>query len=400
MKISATIVTTVFSALCAIAIIAGVWGFLTGNGAVSALVAAVVLLVAAQLILFFVFNADTVGKQQTPQALAAMNARLDKIENSIDHLSRSQLARPVPPSPVLEEPSPARPQRTWPEQAVPPEQDTVPTAALETVRQMLPDEEPAVPETFQGPRYLDDRHLSLYLEPIIDISTMATVFYRAELALQTEQAERIKVSLLETEISDAGDGAAMDMKLFTRLGPVIDRLAAKGKVNGVICPVSKHSFANEAFLRELTSYLQHYPELARVVVIEITQANLARLSDDGMAGLAFLAQAGATFCLGGAGLESPDLDSLSSLGFRYLDMDYTDNVNRYGWPAFSADGPAVQLHEIANRYDIKIIGSGLKRKSQYDALNNFIHYGRGPAFSPARLVRTDFAESAVRAKAA
>ncbi len=372
MKNRQTAQKILFAGLCATAIFTGLWALITGSGAVPILVAGVMLLVAAQLV-FFLMVSGRSAENNSPEILKTIEARLGNLEKQIRRLSRL---------------------RALPDQD---STETRPAVALEREAEMVT-EVPAQP--FSGPAYLNDQRLSLYLEPVVDISSRITMFYRAELAFETKRSGKIRVSDMAGEISKAGHSADVDMRLFNRLGPVIAKLAERGRLAGVICPMSQYSFSNQKFLEELTLYLKQHPELARVLVIEISQKNLADLSQEGMAGLAFLAQIGATFCLGGAGLESPDLGSLASLGFRYLDLDYEDNVARYGLQAFGANGPGVQLRDAAQKVDVQLVGSGLVRKSQCDALNHIIQFGRGAMFSAPRLVRADFARQNTQNKAA
>ncbi|VAV88315.1 hypothetical protein MNBD_ALPHA08-2002 [hydrothermal vent metagenome] len=375
MKNGKTAQKILFAGLCAIAIFTGLWALLTGSGAVALLVAGVMFLIAAQLILFVVMSGKS-AESHDPEILKSIEARLGNLEKQIRRLSR---LRALPDQNNTEASS----------TPVMPTLERAPDVAAEV---------PAQP--FSGPAYLNDQRLSLYLEPVVDISSRVTMFYRAELAFETGSSGKIRIADMAGKISNAGHSADVDMKLFNRLGPVITKLAEKGRLAGVICPMSQHSFSNQVFLEELTLYLKQYPDLARVLVIEISQENLANLSQEGMAGLAFLAQIGATFCLGGAGLESPDLDSLASLGFRYLDLDYTDNVARYGLQAFDTNRTAAQLRDTAQKVDIQLIGSGFTRKSQCDALNHIIKFGRGTVFSAPRLVRADFARQNTQNKAA
>jgi len=371
MKNAKTAQKILFAGLCAIAIFTGLWALLTGSGAVAILVAGVMFLVAAQLILFVVMSGRS-AENHDSEILKTIEARLGNLEKQIRHLSRL---------------------RALPDQN---NTETPPTPVMPTLERVA--EVPAQP--FSGPAYLNDQRLSLYLEPVVDISSRITMFYRAELAFESDRSGKIRISDMADEISNAGHSADVDMKLFNRLGPVIAKLAEKGRLAGVICPMSQHSFSNQVFLEELTLYLKQYPDLARVLVIEISQENLADLSQEGMAGLAFLAQIGATFCLGGAGLESPDLNSLSSLGFRYLDLDYTDNIARYGLQAFDISRTAAQLRDTAQKVDIQLIGSGFAHKNQCDALNHIVKFGRGTVFSAPRLVRADFARQNTKNKAA
>lgn len=395
MSVNKTAISIVFAVLCATAIFTGMWGFLTGGSAVYALIAAIMLLVAAQLILFFV-QIDQRKDHEPTVAYDTIVERLERIENNVARTARTaSLARADMPA---ELPHLQNPPQMSDSAATHSSVETGMAGAAQLSQ--LDDGATDARSAYYGPAYLNDQNLSLYLEPVVDISTMQTRFYRAEMAFTNDLLERVRLSDMADAIAEEGNSAAADMKLFNRLGPVIERLAEKEALSGVICPISRHSFSNQVFLEELTRYLKHHPELARVLVIEISQANLAGLSQDGMAGLAFLAQIGGTFSLGGAGLESPDLDSLSSLGFRYLDMDYAENIERYGLQAFAPGGPAAQLRDLASGVGISLIGSGLVRKTQYDALNHIIQFGRGAAFSNPRLVRDNLGAVSAARKAA
>ena len=355
------------------------------------LVGIIFALVTTQLALFFFMAIGSVPEKSTAddgqhssRNFAKILKRLGNLEQQITRLSRLQIVK------------------TQPENISQGSNAALPTQPPQPAPQIAPSDHSDHSDT--GPDYLIDRNLSLYLEPVVELATMQTMFYRAELAFQSQglpqSLEVVRILDMADQIAKGGDSAAMDMKLLSRLGPVITKLSQKGRLAGVICPMSEHSFSNQKFLEELTRYLKHHPELARVLVIEISQANLAGLSKDGMTGLAFLAQIGATFCLGGAGLESPDLDSLSSLGFRYFDLDYDDNIARYGLSAFNGHGLAVTLRDQARAANIQLIGSGLAHQSQQDALHHILKLGRGTIFSRPRLVRANFAKTTGQAKAA
>lgn len=378
--------TVIFAMLCATAIVAGIWGFLSEGGAIPALIAAVLLLVAAQLLMF---STMSTRQEELPEALEEINLRISWLDERLMHSNQPQ----------IENQQPETYEQVVPDEHIVPEL-VKPEPPKEYIETRQTQETQYFKEPDHLPDYLDDKRLLLFLEPVVDLHSMNTAFYRAELVFENDRVERVPTSSLSEAMVDEKHRAVLDMKLFSRLGPVIDRLAHKGKISGVICPISQYSFSNEPFLEELTRYLKHYPELARVLVIEISQANLAALSQEGMAGLAFLAQIGATFSLGGAGLESPDLESLASLGFRYLDLDYQDNKGRYGLDHLTGDGLATQLRDLAANVGIQLIGSGFTKNRQHNAINHVIRFGRGITFSGPRLVRSDFAVNSPKSQAA
>ena len=407
MRLNKTALTILFAGLCAAAIVAGLWGFAANGGAIAALTGAVIILVAAQLVLFLILSQGSQTEDQLPQMLNSINKRIAGVEKHVRKVGKNQqhvlrhlgelpekmdqqLDQHLQPR-ALDTVEPPRQQE---QRAALPlsrslEQVQAPTRASTFTPELSAHVEP----TPSCPEYCDNHRLSLFLEPVINTQEMTTAFYRAELAFRTELGDQTRLSDIQEQIQADGYNGVMDMKLFLALGPVIERLAARGQLLGVICPISRQSFANHDFLEELTRYLNEYPELARVLVIEISQSNLAQLSEDGMAGLAFLAQIGATFCLGGAGLESPDLTTLSSLGFRLLDLNYDENIERYKLKAFGSNGQAAKLRREASAASMSIIGSGLIRKAQKDVLNNLIDFGRGSIFSLPRRVRSDLDES-------
>ncbi len=352
----------IFAALCGGALIAGIAGFIIDTSATSALIAAVIMLVIAQLILFFSNSKTSLTDDKILSAIEELQLQISAMQTRMSENAGliSQASRPQLPS---DNPVAIRPE--------------------------TPDIE-----------LLDRQKLFTYLEPVIDVKTGKTAAYRAQLAFARTPDNHVLLHHMSQQIDQQGIYGDLDMRLLESLVDVINRLASRNRHIPIFCQISRHSFASTEFLQELTRFLHDQPKVARSLVIEIAQSELAQLDDEAMAGLAYLARIGAVFCLGGAGLESPDLASLASLGFKYLDLDMDNNTKTYSVSAFVTGGRAFAMRNDAKQHDIAIIGSSLTRKSQHDAFRQFMDFARGPVYSPPRLVKTDKQQSASFSRAA
>ena len=114
---------------------------------------------------------------------------------------------------------------------------------------------------------------------------------------------------------------ADEIRLFARIIAVLRHLDSRGRAVGIFCPLSAQAFADNDFLHRLVGFLRRNEDMAGKLVIEISQADLARLTPPGMRGLAWLAQLGATFSLAAASPQGPDLAALRELGFQFVDLD-------------------------------------------------------------------------------
>ena len=358
----------VFIGLCAGAVVFSLVAFFNGEGVQGVLGIAIIMLACALFIIVYHMTRTDRNSVQDIE-FGPVIAEIKKLAQQVSALEAG-LARPA-----------------MPVQLASPAGESEPEAA-------------SLPGTGKSPVLLDDARLDVFLEPVVDAATRQTMFYRAGLSFVEDDGVHTPMPLYAVRIDEQGLAADIDMKLFHRIAPVIERLNAAGRPTGIICPVSQKSFASRQFLEELTRYLHKHPVLAQKLVIEISQKSLAALSEAGMGGLAFLAQVGAIFSLGGAGLESPDLAALATLGFRYIDIDIDENIALYGHDAFQPGKQAGILKTMAQASNISIIGAGLKRESQFAETSQALNFARGPLFSPPRLVKRNLTDARGAAKAA
>ncbi len=158
---------------------------------------------------------------------------------------------------------------------------------------------------------------------------------------------------------------------------------------GIFCPLSAQAFADNDFLHRLVGFLRRNEDMAGKLVIEIRQADLARLTQPGMRGLAWLAQLGATFSLAAASPQGPDLAALRELGFQFVDLDVRtlpgESRDRLdALTAFAAE---------TERHDLTVMAGPVADGVDLAWLQHGASLGHGPHFARPRRVRSDFGET-------
>ncbi len=229
----------------------------------------------------------------------------------------------------------------------------------------------ARPELAQDNRAEDNRaedDLALFLQPIVRLASGQTAYYRA---------------------SYAPDGPDSETRFIARVVTVLRHLDERGRAIGVFCPLSPSAFADARFLRRLVKFMRRNKDVAGKLVIEITQADLARLSREGMQGLAWLAELGATFSLGNASPQAPDLAALKELGFQFVDLDLKTlpRLPRDRHPVLAA------FATEADRHEITVMAGPVRNGEDMAGLQLAASLGHGPHFAQPRRVRADVGEA-------
>ena len=208
----------------------------------------------------------------------------------------------------------------------------------------------------------------LFLEPIVRVATGKTAYYRASLRPDIDQL--VKHSSLPIR------GRAI--AVFEYSAPVIRRLQSRNRAVGLFCPVDALALADENFISRLVQFVEANADVAGSLVIDISQATLAKLGEKGQLGLAHLAQLGATFSLSRCRLDVPDLAALSALGFAFIDADANSLIAaRRNRPC-----PAGDMLGEARRLGMSLIAANVETQSEVDWLQDNIELARGRHFSP------------------
>ena len=214
-----------------------------------------------------------------------------------------------------------------------------------------------------------------------------TVHYRASLAVEQADGAHLPLAAMAGAVARDGATAALDLETFRLAADVIRRIHAKGGDAGVFCPLSGAAIGDRDCIERLVTFIGASPDVARSLIIDVSQDALAGLSVEGTEGLAYLAELGAIFALSGAAIEGNDVAALANLGFAYIDVD----IGRLSGAAMPGPGgalpPAAALLERCVRERVTPIVSGVTAQLQLDRLGGAVDLARGPLFAPPRLVR-------------
>ncbi len=122
--------------------------------------------------------------------------------------------------------------------------------------------------------------------------------------------------------------------------------------------------------------------MAAGVVLEIIHGDLAKLTADGIGGLAQLARLGVNMSLSRVSLSGLDLMSLRQLGVRFLDIDARTIDAGFGVaPAWS------DFAQYARSMQFQLVAGKVETTTQSQAAGRLARFGYGPAFAPPRRVR-------------
>lgn len=233
-------------------------------------------------------------------------------------------------------------------------------------------------------------NLDFYLEPIIDLSSGRTAHYRASVSLRLADGARFGMDSVKQGAERAGVGSMFELLAFVRAVPVLQRLKSRGRSVSIFAPASAASFANPKFMQRIGNLLSSEPEIAAGLVIEVSESEMARLSDEGMRGLAKLADQGICFCLSGTKGRGPEVATLADLGFRYVIMD----------ARLIESGMGKDFVAGCRQNGIEIIAGQVDERDMLLGLPDRATFGFGPLFAAPRLVRPSQDEATGKAAAA
>ena len=220
----------------------------------------------------------------------------------------------------------------------------------------------------------------LYMEPVADMAAGRTALYRAVPALAADGERLFLGAQAGLRASRLGVATAFDMKALEETAAFLRRLAARGHDMPVICPLMPASLASATFRDGLEAFLKENAGVAGRLILDISQQTLSMLGEDGMLGLAWLAQHGVPLSLSGAHPGKLEAAALKKLGFHWLDMDA-----RAISASLAADG-GTALGKAAQA-GLQLIASHVDDQRMVARLKPFLRLARGRAFSPPRRVR-------------
>lgn len=231
-------------------------------------------------------------------------------------------------------------------------------------------------------------HLDLLLEPMIELSSGATVHYRARINMVDDHGNEVGHDDLMGKADAGGMRPALDLHLLKQVLPVLRRLRVKHPAMRAMVPLGAATLNTQGDLARLLQVMETESDAASGVVFEFAQSDLARLSAGGIDGLARLGRLGATMALSHVAIAGLDLASLRKLGVRFLDIDAGAFDAGFGvspsWTEFAQFARAMQF---------QIIAGGVVTALQATAAARVARYAYGTYFAPPRRVRADAGRS-------
>lgn len=225
--------------------------------------------------------------------------------------------------------------------------------------------------------------LDFLLEPVIELTTGATMHYRAQVAMTGAGGTVDFATLLER--ADAGGmRPALELHLLRQALPVLRRLRIRHPNLRLLVPIGAATLNSTADLSTLIAALEIEHDVTGGIVFDLRQSDIARLRGDGISGLAQLGRAGAVMALSDVDAAGLDLPALRQLGVRYLIIDAGSFE-----PGFGASPAWKQFAQFARAMQFQIIAGNVSTAQQASAATRVARFGSGSFFAPPRKVKSD-----------
>jgi EAL domain-containing protein (putative c-di-GMP-specific phosphodiesterase class I) len=385
---------------CAAALLAAAGSLLLTGRYETALIAAVAMLVCAQVVSLL---ASSRPKEVEDARLASLSEGIKRNARSIEQLSTrtrdqaqalAEIKQTIEKSrtqPALQ--APARPQI-----AAPVPESIKPVAAVDHHPAPPQAPAPATPQLAPQPARLppqEPQQPSIFLEPVVRLAEGRTAYYKASLQRPAAVPGGRPHTFVSADINVRDLAAAQwpmrhDLHMLQEVMPVLAKLRARRGATGLFVPLGVATLESKPQLEAVVALLQQNPDAAAGIVLDLNVSALAVMPEAAMRGLAWLASLGATFCLSGASASNNDLAALAELGFAFLDVPEHELVDGAGQllPA------ALHLRQDAAAHRFTIIASSVSDNARAASLMQAVSLARGPNFASPRALKPQGAGTA------
>jgi EAL domain-containing protein (putative c-di-GMP-specific phosphodiesterase class I) len=257
------------------------------------------------------------------------------------------------------------------------EEEEPPVAPIATIA-----EEPEPVTAFERSALGDA--LTLALEPIVDLYTSNTAHYRMVLGMTNEMGHEVPHDVFLHHAERMGLRDTLDQHVVEQSLALLSQLRQRDANLCIFVPVGAVTLATPATIHNILTTLRNIPDLMQGIVLDVSHAVLASLSESSLEGLATLARGGVMLSLSQASLSGVDLGALSRLNVRYVGLAASSvgigGIVSAGLPGFVQSARALR---------IQIVISNLGDPRHVEGLSRIARYASGPAFAiPRKLKRT------------
>jgi EAL domain-containing protein (putative c-di-GMP-specific phosphodiesterase class I) len=221
------------------------------------------------------------------------------------------------------------------------------------------------------------------LEPIIDVNTGATIHYRVRVSLEGHNTPEVSAATLTANADLSGARPELDRFVVGEALSLIERLRQRNANLKIFMALGVPTLLDQNALRDILQMLNAEQSLASGLVMEVTHAALAGLSEPGIAGLALLARSGVAMALADVTISGLDMPSLRHLGVRFLGLPAQGLMTNYGLsPAiigFAQSARAMQFQMIVTDVASPEVAASVPQVARFAC---------GPFFASPRRVKS------------
>jgi EAL domain-containing protein (putative c-di-GMP-specific phosphodiesterase class I) len=237
--------------------------------------------------------------------------------------------------------------------------------------------------------------LTLALEPIVDLYTSNTAHYRMVLGMTNEQGQDVPHDVFLHHAERMGLRDALDQHVVEQALALLAQLRQRDAGLCIFVPVGAVTLANPLAIHHILNTLRNLPDLMQGIVLDISHAVLASLSESSLEGLATLARGGVLLSLSQASISGVDLGALNRLNVRYVGVAASSvgigGIISAGLPGFVQSARALR---------IQIVISNVGDPRHVEGLSRISRYASGPAFAVPRKLKRTSPDTASLAQAA
>lgn len=217
---------------------------------------------------------------------------------------------------------------------------------------------------------LEEDRAELYLQPIVTLPQRRTRFYEGLTRLRGPEGQMIMPADYTRVAEPAGMMSTVDNLLLLRCVHVVRQLRERGDMTAVFCNMSAHSIMDSSFFDQFISFMEQNKDLSSQLIIELSQATLARLGEPEQKNLMSLSMLGFRFSLDRVTSLKFDMPRLKAFGFGFIKVPAMLLLGRNDGHA-NADIHPSDLGELLGRYDIELIAEHIEDEGTVRHVQDF-----------------------------
>lgn len=225
--------------------------------------------------------------------------------------------------------------------------------------------------------------IDLYIQPVVTLAERKVRFYESFSRLRDEQGTILLPQDYIPVAVEAGLVSTVDNLLLFRCMQLLRRAMRERSDVGFFCNLSAHSLTDKDFFDQFLEYMEMNKELAKSLIFELPQADLA--VPGVLDALGPLHRLGFGFSIDRAGLDV-DFRTLARSGVKYVKVE-AERIASHGRNG-GLDIPVMDLQEAMKRAGVSLIVDKVETEAMAALAARFdVPFGQGYLFGEPRLAR-------------